>query len=146
MPRFTKLGKNSDTKPRAKDERKPFAHMLYTAIGTNGISIAELAAEFGITYLKLWKWANDHDEPSNVAETLVKNMASRLGLNPDELWGLRSFFPKRTKTPKQPLSAPKRNRKHRLSRDLSKWPFQLATEVSAMLAVKRNRSEPVLQP
>ena len=37
-----------------------------------------------------------------------------------------------------------RKKKHRLSRNLHKWPRELAAELSAMLAVKRNRSEPVL--
>ena len=169
------------TKSSERKERKPFARMLHAAIERNGVSITTLAAKFGITYLKLWKWQKGDDEPSDDTEKTVKKMAIYLGLSGKELWALRATLPKRIcwpidfppcrkvrdrvirkcpglatlspeeqaieiwKAHNEPPAAPKRNKKHRLSRDMSKWPPQLAAGVGALLDIKRNRSEPVLQ-
>lgn len=155
--------------------------MLDAAIDRNGLSLTELATKFGVTYLKLWKWKNGEDEPSDDAEKIVKKLAIFLGLSGKELWGLRATLPKRVSWPtdfpncrkardrvirkcpglaalspkeqeakiweahSQHSSAPKRNKKHRLSRHMNKWPRPLAAELSAMLEVKLNRSEPFLQ-
>jgi ribosome-binding protein aMBF1 (putative translation factor) len=141
------VAERSHTGRNTKKELGPFAQLLSASIKRKGVSITALAAKFKITYLKLWKWANGDDQPSAETEKLVKAMGAYLDLDANELWELRTLKKKAaiiSKAHNELPNKPERKKKHRLSRDMDKWPPQLAAELSAMLAVKRNRSEPTL--